>query len=86
VTLGAETPKVEVYNSKKEKAIPLSEWCRREGITEGNARGWHIPKGNMPGAFKVGTDWYCTECSTLPRRGGGRKRGGAGTKARRQAG
>lgn len=59
-----------------EPSLPLSEWCGRQGITEGNARGYYIPKGRIPGAFKLGADWYVPESSTLIRKEGGRPRKG----------
>lgn len=55
-------------------ALPLEEWCGREGITAANARGYYIPKDKIPGIFKIGADWYVPESSHLIRgqRGGRR--------------
>lgn len=54
--------------------LSLAEWCRKQGITESNARGYYIPQGRIPGVFKIGADWYVPATSVLTRRQGGRPR------------
>lgn len=52
-----------------EESIPLEAWCELEGIAPSNARGYYIPKGQIPKAFKVGSDWWVPRSSVLIRRG-----------------
>lgn len=56
-----------------QESIPLEMWCALEGITAANARGYYIPRHQIPGAFKVGAEWWVPKNSALQRRGQGGK-------------
>ncbi len=56
------------------RALPLETWCAQAGITAENARGYYLKNERIPGAFKLGYDWYVPCDSVLIRRPRGGRR------------